>query len=330
MRFAYYKMIFLLSVTTMLIAPVSEAQLEPDAVVVATVNSENILGNEFERAVYSVGRSSMYHGRPTEDKQYLAFRRDVFEQLVERTLLLQEARRRGLKSDPGIIAENLKVYEQRYSSTERWQRDGERMLASLRIRFEEDDLLVRLEEQVRRITDPGESELRVFYEQNPQSFTEPKQDRVSVLLLGLNPSADPAAWQAARAEAENILIRIGNGADFSEMARLHSSDMSASGGGDMGYLHEGMLSVVAQKAIDALDVGDVSRPVTVLEGIALFRLTDRKASALRPFDQVRERVTGLMRRELAEQQWDELLAGLHKVADIDINEEYFSRLPSAR
>jgi len=298
--------------------------------IVATINGTKISDVEFKQAVYSIGRSSMFHGRPTEESHYLEFRRNVLEQLVERRLLLGEATRRGLHVDNGKIEESLAIYERRYSSTERWKREGDQMLASLRSRFEEDELLARLEEQVRAVDDPSEAILSAFYEQNPESFTEPKQDRVSLILLGVQPSAGQAAWQAARDEASSILRRVRDGAEFSEMARMHSSDVSATAGGDMGYLHDGMLSATAQSAIDSLAVGETSGPVTVLEGIAIFQLSERQPPQLRPIEQVRERLASLWRRDAANRQWDALLEKLREAAVVQVNEEYLASMPVAR
>lgn len=306
------------------------AVADDEALIVATINGAEISDTEFEQAVYSIGRGSMYHGRPTEESQYLEFRKNVLDQLVDRRLLLGEAVRRGMQPDTGEIEESLAVYERRYSSTERWQREGDQMLASLRGRFEEDELLLMLEEEVREVDDPPEPVLRTFYEQNPQSFTEPKQDRVSVILLGLQPSAGAAAWQAAREEANGIVRRVRDGADFSEMARVHSSDVSATEGGDMGYLHDGMLSAAAQSAIDSLVAGEISDPVTVLEGIAVFQLVDRKQPELRPFEQVQDRAKGLWRRDMADKQWNALLDELREVAIVQVNEEYLADVPVAR
>ncbi|TFG41603.1 MAG: hypothetical protein E4H42_01630 [Chromatiales bacterium] len=322
--------LFMPAATLLLAATVWAQPAIDEPLTVATINGTDISQTEFEQAVYSVGRGSMYHGKPTEEAQYLEFRRNVMDQLVERRLLLDEAIRRGLQPDSSKIAESLAVYERRYSTTERWKREGDQMLASLRDRFEDDDLLAKLEQEVREVDDPPISVLREFYAQNSQSFTEPKQDRVSVILLGQQPSAGAAAWQAARDEANDILRRLGSGGDFSEMARLHSSDVSAATGGDMGYLHDGMLSTAAQTAIDSLAVGDISEPITVLEGIAIFQLVDRKPPELRPFEQVGERAAGLWRRDVANDQWNALLDELRAAAVVQLNEEYLASVPVAR
>ena len=320
----------LLLAAALLATAVSAQPVSDELSIVATINGTEISDAEFELAAYNIGRSSMYHGRPQQETQYLEFRKNVLEQLIERSLLLEEAAERGLQADSSKIEESLAIYERRYSSTERWKREGDQMLASLRGRFEEDDLLAQLEQEVRKVNDPSESVLRAFYEQNPQSFTEPKQDRVSVILLGQQPSADAAAWQAARDEAVAIRRRIREGADFSEMARLHSSDVTAASGGDMGYLHDGMLSAAAQTAIDSLEVGEMSDPITVLEGIVIIQLMDRKLPELRPYEQVRDRALSLSRREAADRQWQALLSKLHEVAVVQINAEYIASIPDAR
>lgn len=70
--------------------------------------------------------------------------------------------------------------------------------------------------------------------------------------------------------------RIDNGADFAELAKLQSNDLSAARGGDLGWLYEGDTVPDFEKAMDALKVGEVSKPVRSPFGWHLIQVLDRR------------------------------------------------------
>ena len=295
--------------------------------VFATVDEFEITRNEFDRAVYSAARQTYYHGQPPAGEELIQFRKGVAEQLIDRFLLLQEAKRRNLEPDHNSINEKIAGYESRYGATERWQTEGPQMVAALRVRFEEESVLEALEADVRSVAAPNDEVLRTFYESSPEMFTEPPQNRAAVILLGVAPSSEPRVWQAAREEAQRVLERLQDGKSFEELAALHSSDPSAQSGGDMGYLHAGMLSTAAEDAIAGLDIGDVSNLVQVLEGIAVFKLLERKPEYLRSYGEVKARAGELWLRYEGDQHWNGLVADLRSASTVKVDTDYLVTLP---
>jgi hypothetical protein len=286
----------------------------------ANVGSQDITQAEYQAALARAFRERFYHGRPPA-ADIEAVRREVADELIDRTLLLQEAGRRGLRPDAGSIDETLAGYDRRYGTNPDWQTRRETMLASLKTRLEEDDLLRRLEGDVRRVAPPSQKQVKAFYEANPDKFTEPKRQRVSVILLRVDPSSPNAAWDAAKEEGQTLVDRLRGGADFSELARIHSSDRSAEQGGDMGYLHQGMLTEGAQQAVDALPVGAVSDPVRVLQGIAIFRVDERLPERRRSFEDVQARARELWLRDQGERAWEGLKARLREATKVKIYDQ---------
>ena len=238
--FAFASVIITLGV--MAGAPVADAERAADEAVFAFVGDTRITREEFEREVYQAARQTYYHGKPPGKKEYIEFRKEVADRLIDRQLLLEEARRRQIVADEASIDSRIAQYEVRYGDTERWQSDGPAMVAALRKRFEADSLVEKLEVEVRSVDEPDKSTAKAFYEANPELFTQPASKRVAVILIGVDPSSGAPGWSAAREEAGRIVDGLMAGADFSELAALHSSDASAEAGGDMGYQHEGALS----------------------------------------------------------------------------------------
>lgn len=70
--------------------------------------------------------------------------------------------------------------------------------------------------------------------------------------------------------------RIVNGADFAELARLHSDDLSASKGGDLGWLSPGDTVPEFERAMEMLKPGEVSQPIQTPFGWHLIQVLERR------------------------------------------------------
>jgi parvulin-like peptidyl-prolyl isomerase len=167
----------------------------------------------------------------------------------------------------------------------------------------EQDLIQQLEAGVRAVSPPSEQQLRAFFAANTDKFTEPAQDHLSLILLKVPPHEQQATWEAALRRAAALVAELRAGVDFASLARANSDDESASRGGDMGYLHKGMLSAAAQGVIEALQPGQVADPVRLLEGVAIFRLEAHKPARQREFEDVRVRAEQLWTRQQSNNAW---------------------------
>lgn len=279
-------------ILTLASAGVAVADAPPEgmqglAVPFAVVGGETISQEEHQSALHEGMRRRFFHGAPSQE-QVDAYRREVAQGLIDRVLLRQEARRRGLEGD---------------------------------------NLLARLEADVRRVPEPGAEEVRGYYDAHPDKFTAPERLRVSLILLKVEPSATGAAWKAAEAEAARLVNRLRQvetqrrGADFAELARLHSGDVSASRGGDLGYVHKGMLAGEAQQVLDGMKPGDISAPLLLLQGVAVLWLEERVAPALIAFEAAKSRTRDLLARERGEGAWQALIERLRRDTPVTINEK---------
>jgi parvulin-like peptidyl-prolyl isomerase len=294
----------------------------------ATVGETLISGAQYQSALAVAVRNKYYHAKPPE-AELAKFQREVGDDLVNRILLLNEARRRGVQPDRDKIAATLAGYEAQYKSSPNWQANREKMLASVRPRLEEDSLLERLGTLVKSVSEPAEAVVRAYYEQHRDLFVEPEQVRLSVILLKVDPSSPQALWNSAHEEARKLHQRLRGGADFAELARLHSADRSAEKGGQMDYTHRGMLPEALHGVVDKLKEREISEPVQVLEGVVILRLDNRRAALQRPFEPVKVRAAELWRRDQAQARWSQLIAELRRATTIRIDETQYAPLPAA-
>lgn len=287
----------------------------------ATVGADVITHAEYAAALTAAARAKFYHGKPPENEVAL-LQREVGEKMVARILLLREAKQRGLRPDAVEIEKTVQSYDKRYANSEQWKKNREQALPGLVARLEQDSLLSQLENNVRGLVKSNEKDVKAYFLKHPEKFTQPEQLRVAAILLKVDPSSPAEVWVKANEEAEALAKRVRGGADLAELARLHSGDSSAEKGGDMGYLHTGMLPEGAQEALNKLQPGEMT-VARVLEGVAVLRLTDRKAAQRMEFDVVKVRAQELMLSEKKEAAWTGFIAELKQKTPYQIDQSLF-------
>jgi peptidyl-prolyl cis-trans isomerase SurA len=124
-----------------------------------------------------------------------------------------------------------------------------------------------------------------------------RQSRARHILVKVNELVPEAE---ARRKIVGLKERLDNGADFAELARLNSNDLSASKGGDLGWLYQGDTVAEFEKAMDALSVNEISPPVQSQFGFHIIQLLERRVEDASP-----ERRRLLARQALRERKADE-------------------------
>jgi len=107
----------------------------------------------------------------------------------------------------------------------------------------------------------------------------------------------------SEAEARRRLValkeRLTHGADFAELARLHSNDLSAAKGGDLGWLNPGDTVPEFERAMKSLKPGEVGEPVQSPFGWHLIQVMERR------MDISQERVRQSARQTIRDRKADE-------------------------
>jgi len=274
---------------------------------------------EYVSALRRGARERFYHGR-VEENEAQKFRKEVADELIERALLVQEARRRKLKPDADEVEAGVSSFDAKFQNDPEWAKARDKVLSELREKLNDDSLTKVIKHSVMSVKAPTESELRKYYEEHKELFTTPVRNRVSVILLRVDPSSSSEVWKQASDEAASIVERVNAGTPFAELARIHSSDKSAENGGDMGFVHLGMLGENAEKVLAIMEPGEVSAPVVLLEGVSIFKLEERISPILNAFESVEERAQKLYQRAKGEEAWETLLTRLHANAEITVND----------
>ena len=291
----------------------------------AVINGKKIELSDFLYAYSKQVKEKFYHGKVSKE-QLDAFKNEVAEKLVLEILLADEASKRGLRVSSDKVQKELDKFDVKLSkeASEKEQQEllkfREEALPTIKASIERQELIELLKTDVENIGPPPVKEVRKYYLANKDKFTAPERWDVSIILLPVDPSASSEEWEQTVEKAEQLLKKIHKGESFEELARIHSGDGSAADGGHMGYMHIGMFGEPAQKVLNVMEVGEISEPVVLLEGVAIFRLNGVEKAVLNSFEEIEERARKLVARDLAQKTWDDFKVSVRKSAKVEYGE----------
>ncbi len=303
----------------------SNASASVENNIFARINHRVISYDEFKLIFSQAVRYKYYHGEVPQ-KELQRFQRQVSKDIIEQELVYQQALALGLKPETKKIQAGFAEYNKKYLNNNEWQKQKEKNILLLVQRLERQNLIEQMLIKIKNISKPDLESVKNFYKQHPKKFTEPKRIWLSLILLSVPPSSPEKTWQEALKAANKLIKKIKNGDDFVLLAKKYSAHVSAVNGGDLGYIHQGMLEGAARKAVWNLKKMELSQPVRVLEGISIFKINAIHPEKLQPFLNVKARASGLLYRDLQKQAWTKYLTELKKSADIYLNEELYAVL----
>ena len=116
----------------------------------------------------------------------------------------------------------------------------------------------------------------------------------------------------------DLLARLKGGADFAELARVHSEDGSAARGGDLGWLYPGDTAPDFERAMDALKPGEISQPVKTQFGWHLIQVLGRRTAGMTP-ERMRLQAREALRERKSDEAYQEWLRKLRDETYVEIH-----------
>ena len=143
------------------------------------------------------------------------------------------------------------------------------------------------------------------------------QTSVSHILLPVDERHSEAL---ARERAADLRRRIASGAaSFEALAREHSADASAAEGGALGWAMPGQFVPEFEQAMNNLDPGQLSEPITTRFGVHLIRVNERRDHVLSGAEQ-RELARNMLREKKAQEAFETWAREVRARAWIDLRD----------
>ena len=281
--------------------PAPGAVVSPDVKIVATVNGDPITLAEFQERFTRAGFKP-------EQGVALEVKQDFLNRLIERKMMLGEAQRRRIKIGRNEINKRIEVLRAENGN------DVKEVLSEQGIDFEKwqsdiwEDMMVErlLARDISRHVSVSFSEVKRYYQANPQEFQKPEQVHARQIVV------------STEAEAQKVMEVLQTGADFATVARTKSTAPEAERGGDLGYFAMGDMPTEFNVVFN-LSKGGISRIVKSPYGFHIFKLEDKRRAGTTSLDEAYKEIAEKLRREKEDRQYKQWLQELRSRTKFEVN-----------
>jgi len=237
----------------------------------------------------------MLEKQPLEGKMKLLSEketRDFLENyVIPREVLYQEAKKRGLDKNKEIL---IKI------------EDAKRAML----------IEALLEEVLRGKVEVSEEEIQRYYKENQALFTEPQEIKIRHIVVNSEPAL------------KEVVTKLSKGENFEKLASTYNIGNFKEDGGNLGYIRRGQLAPpfaqFEEVAFSLRKRGEVSEVVNTPYGYHIIRLEDMRGTAVRPLNQVKERIRFFLQPKKRQDAYLEYVKEAKSKAKILINEKLWA------
>lgn len=239
----------------------------------ARVNDEIITLTDVEQRIALV---RLANGGVIPPNQMDAVRAEVFSQLVDEILKIQEARANEITIDAAEVdAEFARIAAAQRLTPEQFAQTlatAGASMASMKQQIRGDiawqSLLGR---NITPFTNVSQEEVRAQMERL-QAQRGQQEYRVGEIYLRATPDSMAAMVQTGR----QLMESLSTGSSFPELARRHSQATTAAQGGDLGWVKPDTLPTAMAEAVAQMRPGQLAGPIQVPGGVSILYLIDQR------------------------------------------------------
>jgi len=245
--------------------------------IVVVVNDEVITELELANEVNVAVRQLNAQGTPLPERA--ALERQVLERMVTSRILMQNARRTGIRVTDGQLNKAIdRMAEENNMSRERFREAMEAEgldVSRFRERIRMQIMIARLKErEVDNKVTITEAEIDSYLRNQAASSSKDDQYSVAHILILVPEGASPDEIRSNREVAEDALRQLKSGADFRQVAASVSDADDALQGGNLGWRAAEQLPELFVDAVSGMRVGDVSEALRSANGFHIVKLLD--------------------------------------------------------
>lgn len=287
----------------------------------AVVNGTVIKKADFEREMSRVQNRLVSMGRNMGEFNMSEIKTEVLESLINRELLSQESRKKGITISDADVDAQVKKVRDRFKSEDEFKQ------ALNKMNFSESDLKSQIKDEMvfQRFIDSqfvenvsvSEKEAKDYYDSHLNLFKQPEQVRASHILIKVDPKADKSEKEKAMQKTQTIQEKLAKGEKFSVLAEQFSDCPSKAKGGDLGFFGRGQMVQPFEKAAFSLKKGETSDIVETAFGYHIITVTDKKPETTTAFNDVQDKIQQYLKQEKVQKEIMIYVEKLKKNAKIE-------------
>lgn len=285
--------------------------------IAVTVNGSAITKKQVDRQIKALIPQASFHASVSESK-LKEIEREALDDLINKELLYQYAKQQGINVSQKQLDDAETELIQGFKGQKNYEKAlFQNGLSVLEFRKElRAELLIRnLYEQKIKMSF-SDDEVKEYYDKNRYKFKEPEKIHVMMIYTKNDPQIKNGR-QIARKRADEAMVKLKEGEDFSAVAAKYSNDMTRIKGGDLGMIHRGRIeNAEAEKAAYALKKGEMSKIIDTDIGCFIFYLKERQEAVQVPFSAIKDKLKGELKSSREKEKMDAILVSLRKQAVI--------------
>jgi parvulin-like peptidyl-prolyl isomerase len=277
--------------------------------ILAQVNEEQITADEFNREVKEL---ILEPDQEVKGRNFSDLKEAYLDQVIERKILVQEARRLGIKVSSEELNQAISEIKTDYPGEGFGEKLGLKgiTLEEWKSRLEEKLLA---EKMIRHALyyqgEIDEKEALQYYENHLSKFQISEKVRARQIVV------------TSEEEAIQLLNQLKKGENFEKLAMKKSLGPEKVEGGDLGYFSKGERPAEFEQVF-SLEAGEISGVIRSPYGYHIFKLDEKIAPRQVPFEEAKSGILQELRQKKGEEEYQRWFKGLKGKAKVKINKKW--------
>ncbi len=236
------------------------------------------------------------------------------ENVVERVLINQEARKNGDKIPGDKVESVLAKLKEQYDDQQQLYKDFD---AEDEEKIKKDiEMQMRIEQRLNQVckdmAKPSKAAIKEYYEENKEQFKTDERIRVAHIVKHVNWQTDEEAAHNAISQAHEELK---NGAAFEMVVDKYTD--CADNGGDLGFITKGQMVEEFEDVVFNLGVSQISDIFRSRFGFHIAKVYAKEPEGAAGLEEVEDRITETLEEQMRGRAIDEFIDQLKDKAEIE-------------
>jgi parvulin-like peptidyl-prolyl isomerase len=250
--------------------------------------------------------------------------KEALNMIIDEKLQLQEGKKLGFIVEEDSIDAAMQDIAQKNGLQEgqleqMLEREG-RSLISYRNHIRDQILVSKISRfEIGNRVKVSDKEINQYYRAHQKEFWEDGKVRARHILFIAERGSSETNRKSKLQQAKKVLNELRKGKDFAELAIEYSEDVSASDGGDVGFVVRGKMVREFEDAVFNLKPGQISDVVETEYGYHIIKVEEVVSGKTLSLKGAKERVYRILAMKKQEQGYDDWMRELKKAAFIEVS-----------